>query len=756
MIGEVIGSYRVVAELGKGGMGVVYRAEHVQLGRPAALKMLLPQLSSDASIVQRFFNEARAASAIDHPGIVEIYDFGTHRDGRAYIAMALLRGETLEHRLRRGPLAPGDGATIVAQAVAALAAAHARGIVHRDLKPDNLFLEPNDLMPGGLQVKLLDFGIAKLADEPTAGLKTQTGALMGTPAYMSPEQCMGRADLDHRTDIYAVGCILFHALCGRPPFVSTQGTGMMIAAHIRDAAPDPRTLSPQLPAALAAIVLRCLEKEPGARFQTATELRNALVAAGANAPLSRPPGAEAYGATLAAPGAASAPAVPFAPGSGAGAGYPPSGHPASGPGFGLPPSVHPASGGAATTRGEAAAQIMAPPATSRSRVGLVVGGALLALIGAGVAIAVTRGGGDRTGAVIGAAGQTGGSGAAGASTAGSGAPPTADDRAGGGSAAPTNDRAGSGSAAATDDRAGGSAAPTRDEHAGATPPSGETAGSGAPLAQLPDCPPGQARRDDTRGHCCWPGQAWSISGKKCVGAPSCPDGMAARRDRCVPVEEPRRPDRQPALQIAAPSFRLGATSYAPGDSIEIQFIEPVRSTPQSRAWITVIEADRPPSAYGAWEYLADGATLARLKAPDKPGAYQVRLHTDYPAKSFNVQGAVAVTVSARAEAEPGSEPTPRGLQRFQLARGAVAPGAMIDIAFATALRAAPREQFWITVVAAGAADNAWGTYEYVPAGARRMQLAAPAKPGDYEVRLHANYPTRTTNLVHRAAIRVED
>src|ERR1043165_7065837 len=149
MIGEVIGNYRLVAELGKGGMGMVYRAEHVQLGRPAALKMLLPQLSSDAAIVQRFFNEARAASAIDHPGIVEIYDFGTHSDGGAYLVMVLLRGEGLGQRWRRGPLPADVGATIVAQAVAALAAAHARGIVHRDPKPDNIFLVPNDLMPGG-------------------------------------------------------------------------------------------------------------------------------------------------------------------------------------------------------------------------------------------------------------------------------------------------------------------------------------------------------------------------------------------------------------------------------------------------------------------------------------------------------------------------------------------------------------------------------------------------------------------------------
>src|SRR5215471_579337 len=142
MIGEVIGNYRLVSELGKGGMGMVYRAEHVQLGRPAALKMLLPQLSSDAAMLQRFFNEARAASAIDHPGIVEIYDFGTHTDGRAYLVMAMLRGETLQERLARGSLPAMEVAGLAAQIAAALAAAHSHGIVHRDLKPDNIFLVP--------------------------------------------------------------------------------------------------------------------------------------------------------------------------------------------------------------------------------------------------------------------------------------------------------------------------------------------------------------------------------------------------------------------------------------------------------------------------------------------------------------------------------------------------------------------------------------------------------------------------------------
>jgi eukaryotic-like serine/threonine-protein kinase len=667
VIGQVIGSYRIVSELGKGGMGVVYRAEHVQLGRPAALKMLLSQLSSDAAIVQRFFNEARAASAIDHPGIVEIYDFGRHSDGRAYIVMALLKGESVEQRLARGPLAPHDGATIVAQAVAALEAAHARGIVHRDLKPDNIFLVPNDLMPAGIQVKLLDFGIAKLADERTAGFKTQTGALIGTPAFMSPEQCMGSADLDHRTDIYSIGCILFHVFCGRPPFTSSQGTGMMIAAHLRDAAPDPRAFNPHVPEALARIVLRCLEKEPAARFQTATELRNALVAAGANATPSRHPVGQgqgqgqspspsprmmsdaSYAGTLAAPAQ-------------------PSGYAATTP---------------ATTRSGAAAQLVAPAPARRSLAVFVVGGLLVALAGV-VAVVAVRGGkdGDPISSPV-AAGS---------------APP----------AVP--------------------AAPSPPPAA----PAVAAAPSPSPTAAVPAAPP--------------PPPA----------APAIPAVPAPATGRPAVTTTPR-----PAATAGAPSFRLDAKQYEPGDTIEIRFTAPVSSKPQNRAWVTVIDAGRPASAYGVWAYVDDGATASTLKAPTRPGAYEVRLHTDYPAKTFHVVHTVPVTVGsllAESDAEAPAEPTvtPLSAQRFTVASPTVRPGGKIDVRFATALRAAPRERFWITIVAAGAGDATWGAYDYVPADARRMQLAAPAKPGDYEVRLHANYPTRSTNLVHRVAIRVDD
>jgi hypothetical protein len=279
-----------------------------------------------------------------------------------------------------------------------------------------------------------------------------------------------------------------------------------------------------------------------------------------------------------------------------------------------------------------------------------------------------------------------------------------------------------------------------------------------------NCPPGQTQRDDTHGHCCWPAQAWSVSAGKCVGAPSCPEAMIARGEQCVAGDDrPRRePHERPAsspltTSVTAPSFRLDARSYPPDAAIEIRFGAPVSSKPQSRAWITVIEADRPESAYGAWSYLDDGATVARLTAPSKPGAYQVRLHTDYPARTFHVRHAVSLTVvPEQAQAQAEAEVTPVSQQRFTIAGKTLQPGARISVTFAVALRAAPKERFWITVVEARAADTAWGAYEYVPAGARRIQLAAPAKPGDYEVRLHANYPTKSTNVVHRVAIAVQD
>jgi serine/threonine-protein kinase len=266
VIGESFGNYRVVRVLGQGGMGVVYLAEHQTLGRRAVIKQLLPEVSRDHDIVQRFFNEARAATMIRHPGIVDVFDFGQHpTSGTAYIVMEFLEGESLASRLERERILPIDLAAYIARQIASpLGAAHAVGIVHRDLKPDNVYLSPDPDAPYGIRVKVLDFGIAKLAGQlTTGGVKTRTGAVMGTPTYMAPEQCHGAADLDHRADLYALGCILFEMVCGRPPFVG-QGLGEILGAHMFQEPPRPSTIA-RVPPQLDELILHLLAKAPASR-----------------------------------------------------------------------------------------------------------------------------------------------------------------------------------------------------------------------------------------------------------------------------------------------------------------------------------------------------------------------------------------------------------------------------------------------------------------------------------------------------------
>jgi eukaryotic-like serine/threonine-protein kinase len=278
MIGTTVGNYRVTKLLGEGGMGVVYEAEHPALGRRAAVKILHPELAQNTEMVNRFFNEARAANSIRHPGIVEVFDFGTLPTGASYIVMEFLEGESVASRIRRGgPMAPEAARRLAAEAAGALAAAHALEIVHRDLKPDNLFLVPDYQTPGAEIVKVLDFGIAKLGvgSNQLASVKTRTGAVMGTPTYMSPEQCRGTREVDHRTDIYALGVILYELVCGRPPF-ETEGFGEMVHLHISAPPPPPRAYNPTIGPDLEEIILRALAKNPADRFQTMGEMQSAL------------------------------------------------------------------------------------------------------------------------------------------------------------------------------------------------------------------------------------------------------------------------------------------------------------------------------------------------------------------------------------------------------------------------------------------------------------------------------------------------
>src|SRR5580698_9219100 len=274
MEGTIIGQYRIVRKIGAGGMGAVYLAEHTLVGRRAAIKVLLPELSVRRGIVTRFFNEARAMTAIPDPGIVQMFDVGFHTDGSAYIVMELLEGETLERRRKRlSRLHLVDALRITRQVAGSLATAHDRGVIHRDLKPDNIFIVRDGEAIGGERPKVLDFGIAKLSGDDERH-RTMTGAMMGTPVYMSPEQCRGAGHVDHRSDIYSLGCVLFYLVAGRPPF-DRHGIGELISAHMNDAPPQPSELYDALPDSLDELVLRCLAKQPDARFQTMLELQAA-------------------------------------------------------------------------------------------------------------------------------------------------------------------------------------------------------------------------------------------------------------------------------------------------------------------------------------------------------------------------------------------------------------------------------------------------------------------------------------------------
>ncbi len=277
-VGDTVGSFLLTDKIGAGGMGAVYLAQHKLIGRKAAVKVLLPELSTDPDITARFFNEAKAATAIQHPSIVGIFDFGHHESGCAFIVMEYLDGESLAARLKKQGRLPLDHAfSITRQVAGALGAAHSKGIVHRDLKPDNVMLVPDpEVRPFGERAKVLDFGIAKLISAGGGmGNKTRTGSVIGTPAYMSPEQCKGTGGIDQRADIYSLGCMLYEFLTGRTPFVS-DGFGELIAAHIYSEPAPPSRIEPSIPPPLDALIMKMLAKNADDRPQSMEAVQGAI------------------------------------------------------------------------------------------------------------------------------------------------------------------------------------------------------------------------------------------------------------------------------------------------------------------------------------------------------------------------------------------------------------------------------------------------------------------------------------------------
>jgi serine/threonine-protein kinase len=278
MYGERVGPYTILRKLGEGGMGAVYEAEHGLLGRRAAIKVLHPAMSANEEVVARFFNEARATTVIADPGIVQIFDFGYHTDGSAYIVMELLPGESMATRLARvGRMAARDAFRLLRQVATSLEGAHTRGVVHRDLKPDNIFIVGDPAVTGGERTKILDFGIAKLADGDANRMKTRTGSLIGTPLFMSPEQCRGVSTIDHRADIYSFGCMMYLCVTGYVPF-DGEGVGDIMFAHMGTVPRAPSTIV-AVPPVVDDIILTCMAKQPKDRFSSMTALVSAMTAA---------------------------------------------------------------------------------------------------------------------------------------------------------------------------------------------------------------------------------------------------------------------------------------------------------------------------------------------------------------------------------------------------------------------------------------------------------------------------------------------
>ncbi|MGD0839074.1 MAG: serine/threonine-protein kinase [Polyangia bacterium] len=316
VIGQAFGNFQVVRLLGEGGFGEVYEAENPFLQRRAAVKVLHAGMGHDPELVRRFLNEARAASAIRHPNIVDVFDAGVTSDGEPYIMMEFLEGDSLQKIVaQQGRMELARVQEIALQAGSALAAAHLAGIVHRDLKPENLFLVTDAHARLGLRVKVLDFGIAKVKRREDSTVKTQAGLLMGSPAYMSPEQCRDSSDVDQRTDIYSLAVIVYEMLTGAPPFVATSAAEMMVM-QLTAAPPSLRELMPDLPEHVDRAVARALAKDREARWGSVDGFVAALQGAAGEVASASGGDEDGEGPTvpLLAPAGASEEALPLATG----------------------------------------------------------------------------------------------------------------------------------------------------------------------------------------------------------------------------------------------------------------------------------------------------------------------------------------------------------------------------------------------------------------------------------------------------------
>jgi serine/threonine-protein kinase len=260
--GTQIGEYEVETKIGEGAMGTVYRAIHPAIHKRVAIKIMTPKLFDEPESVKRFVAEARAIAAIEHPGIVDVFGFGRIPDGRTYLVMEWLEGKSLGARLLEGPLPWTEACEIIRHIARALEAAHAKNIIHRDLKPENVYLQQiDDDKP---LVKLLDFGLAKSTNkEEGLVAKTRTGQLLGTPLYMSPEQCKSKG-VDHRTDIYALGCMGYEMLLGKTPF-DADNVAELISAHLVSEPPRPSTLKPDIDPDVEKLLFNMIAKDPDKR-----------------------------------------------------------------------------------------------------------------------------------------------------------------------------------------------------------------------------------------------------------------------------------------------------------------------------------------------------------------------------------------------------------------------------------------------------------------------------------------------------------